>query len=113
MENSVIVKKESSQLSVGTIAFRVAIYAVLILGAAILVFPYLWMLLTSFKDDYEAMNTLTLKMFPSGKWFVENYVKIWEIVPLILGVRNTLVVEVSVIVIGTFVSALAAFSLQN
>lgn len=33
------------------IVVRVLIYALLIVGAFVLVFPYLWMLLTSFKDD--------------------------------------------------------------
>ena len=92
----------------GHIALRVAIYALLIVGAFVLVFPYLWMLLTSFKDDYEAMS-LTLVLFPK-KWIFTNYSEIWTVVPLLRGVANTLIVEVSVIVVGTFVSAMAAFS---
>lgn len=102
-------KKKERTASVGKIALRVFTYFILALGAAILVFPYLWMLLTSFKDDYEAMS-LTLVLFPTDVWHVENYKKIWTIVPLMRGVLNTLTVEVSVIVIGTFVSTLAAFS---
>ncbi len=92
----------------GRIAMRVFIYAILIFGALFLVFPYVWMLLTSFKDDYEAMS-LTLKLFPE-KWIFSNYKEIWAIVPLLRGVGNTLIVEVSVIVVGTFVSTMAAFS---
>ncbi len=102
-------KKKGGTASVGKIALRVFTYVILVLGAAILVFPYLWMLLTSFKNDYEAMS-LTLVLFPTDVWHVENYKKIWTIVPLMRGVLNTLTVEVSVIVIGTFVSTLAAFS---
>lgn len=90
------------------IAVRAIIYALLIIGAFVLVFPYLWMLLTSFKDDYEAMS-LTLVLFPS-KWIFSNYGKIWTVVPLIRGVWNTVLVEVSVIVVGTFTSSLAAYS---
>lgn len=107
MENTAAVGKEIAG-KVGHIALRVAIYALLIVGAFVLVFPYLWMLLTSFKDDYEAMS-LTLVLFPK-KWIFTNYSEIWTVVPLLRGVANTLIVEVSVIAVGTFVSAMAAFS---
>lgn len=109
MEDIKMIKEETAAQKTKRIIIRVAIYFVLVLGAAILVFPYLWMLLTSVKDDYEAIS-LTLTLFPSGKWHVENYAEIWEVVPLIRGVANTLIVEVSVIVVGTFVTSLAAFS---
>lgn len=110
MENVLIKKQDkiSTAGKVGHIALRVLIYGVLIVGAFIMVFPYLWMVLTSFKNDYEAMG-LTLKLFPSH-WIFSNYKKIWTVVPLLRGVANTLIVEASVIVVGTFVSTLAAFS---
>ncbi len=109
MEN-VIVKQNQYSVAAkaGRIALRVLIYAVLALGALIMVFPYVWMVLTSFKEDFEAMS-LTLKLFPSH-WVFGNYGRIWTMVPLLRGVVNTLIVEVSVIVVGTFVSTLAAFS---
>ncbi len=91
-----------------SIVSTVLIYIFLISIAVILVFPYVWMLLTSFKDDYEAMS-LTLTLFPK-EWIFSNYEEIWTIVPFLSGVWNTLKVEISVIVVGTFVSALAAFA---
>ena len=109
MENTVVEKKQvSSARKAGRIALRTLIYIVLSAGAFVMVFTYLWMLLTSFKDDYEAIG-LTLKLFPS-KWIFDNYAKIWTVVPLLRGVLNTLIVEASVIIVGTFVSTLAAFS---
>lgn len=109
MENTVVEKKQvSAARKAGRIALRTLIYLVLSAGAFVMVFTYLWMLLTSFKDDYEAMG-LTLKLFPS-KWIFDNYAKIWTVVPLLRGVLNTLIVEASVIIVGTFVSTLAAFS---
>lgn len=103
--------KDSKRLpqTIGKVALRVFTYVVLVLGACILVFPYIWMVLTSLKDNYEAMS-LKLVLFPQEIWHFENYKKIWEIVPLLRGVWNTIKVEVSVIVVGTFVSAMAAFS---
>ena len=109
MENTVVEKKQvSAARKAGRIALRTLIYIVLSAGAFVMVFTYLWMLLTSFKDDYEAIG-LTLKLFPS-KWIFDNYAKIWTVVPLLRGVLNTLIVEASVIIVGTFVSTLAAFS---
>ncbi len=101
-------KGQSPAKKIWSVTSTVLIYIFLIAIAIILIFPYIWMLLTSFKDDYEAMS-LTLTLFPK-EWIFSNYVEIWEIVPFMSGVFNTIKVEVSVIVVGTFVSALAAFS---
>lgn len=108
MGETIIEKEETSSEKVRRILLRIIIYVVLILGATLMIFPYLWMLLTSFKDDYEAIS-LTLKFFPK-QWIFVNYKEIWQVVPLIKGVENTLIVEFSVIIVGSFVSAMAAFS---
>lgn len=101
-------RRKQALSKAGSIAVRVVIYVLLTIGAFVMVFPYLWMLLTSFKDDYEAMS-VTLVLFPKT-WIFDNYVKIWTFIPLLRGVLNTVIVEVSVIVVGTFTSALAAYS---
>lgn len=88
---------------------KTLLYALLIAFALLMIFPYFWMLMTSFKDDYEAMSSLTITIFPK-KWIFSNYKELWNTVPFLAGLFNTVKVEVSVIVIGTFVSALAAFS---
>ena len=108
MREAMSVKNPASAGKTGRVIIKALIYAVVIIGAVIMVFPYLWMVLTSFKNEYEAMS-LTLKLFPQ-KWIFSKYRELWELVPFLKGVRNTMIVEVSVIVIGTFVSALAAFS---
>ena len=110
MENVKQINTDAARKSLH-IASRVLIYLLLVLGAFVLMFPYIWMLLTSFKDDYEAMS-LTLVLFPKH-WIFSNYKEIWTVVPLLRGVGNTLIVEVSVIAVGTFVSSMAAFSFAN
>ena len=55
------------------------------------------------------MPLLNGRFFPSH-WIFTNYGEIWTVVPLLRGVANTLIVEVSVIAVGTFVSSMAAFS---
>ena len=106
MENHVEYKEIARKA--GYISLRVVIYAVLVCGAFLLVFPYLWMLLTSFKKDLDAIS-IQLSLFPK-QWVFHNYADIWTFIPLLKGLGNTLLVEVSVIVVGTFVSAMAAFS---
>ena len=107
MENTRTENKEIARTAV-RIALRVVIYLILICGATLLVFPYLWMLLTSFKKDLDALS-LQLTLFPK-EWVFHNYRDIWTFIPLLKGLGNTLLVEVSVIAVGTFVSAMAAFS---
>jgi len=87
---------------------RVITYVMLTIGAIILVFPYLWMVLTSFKTQPESIS-LTLKLFPE-KFVTAAYSELWAKVPFLSGVKNTLIIEFSVIIVGTFVSTMAAFS---
>lgn len=101
-------KEESTAQKAKRITVRTIIYVVLVLGAALMVFPYLWMLLTSFKSSKEAMS-LELVLFPK-EWIITNYKVLWETIPFMTGVKNTMIVELSVIIIGTFTSSLAAFS---
>lgn len=90
------------------IALRVGIYILLSVGALILVFPYVWMVLTSFKTQPETISQ-ELVLFPK-KFVTTAYSELWEKVPFMTGVFNTLKIEVSVIIVGTFVSAMSAFS---
>ena len=87
---------------------RVITYVMLTIGAMVLVFPYLWMLLTSFKTQPESIS-LKLQLFPE-KFVLSAYEELWAKVPFLSGVKNTLIIEFSVIIVGTFVSTMAAFS---
>ena len=100
-------KKIDSEKTLKT-TIRVITYVMLTIGALVLVFPYLWMLLTSFKTQPES-TSLTLKLFPE-KFVLSAYQELWAKVPFLSGVKNTLIIEFSVIIVGTFVSTMAAFS---
>lgn len=95
---------------VGRIFLRVLIYALLVLGAALIVFPFVWMVLGSFKTPLDA-NSAEFRFLPV-EWVTNNYTDLFTNTnfPIIKAFFNTVIVEVSVIVVGTFVSALAAFS---
>ena len=95
---------------VGRIFLRVLIYALLVLGAVLIVFPFVWMVLGSFKMPLDA-NSAEFRFLPV-EWVTNNYTDLFTNTnfPIIKAFFNTVIVEVSVIVVGTFVSALAAFS---
>ena len=95
---------------VGRILLRVLIYALLVLGAVLIVFPFVWMVLGSFKMPLDA-NSAEFRFLPV-EWVTNNYTDLFTNAnfPIIKAFFNTVIVEVSVIVVGTFVSALAAFS---
>lgn len=92
------------------IFLKVFTYIIITFGAALLVFPFLWMLLSSFKTADEA--NLRFTFFPEV-WTGANYSELFTGItdfPIFKAFGNTVLIEVSVIIIGTFVSAMAAFS---
>ena len=100
-------KKIDSEKTLKT-TIRVITYVMLTIGAIVLFFPYLWMVLTSFKTQPESIS-LTIQLFPE-KFVLTAYQELWAKVPFLSGVKNTLIIEFSVIIVGTFVSTMAAFS---
>lgn len=81
---------------------------VVLLGAISMVFPYVWMFLTSFKSTNEAYG-LPMTLLPS-EWLIDAYSGIVTDSGFYMSVVYTIIIEVSVIIVGTLVSTLAAFS---
>lgn len=87
----------------------VIVWIIVAVVVFITVFPYLWMVLTSFKDRLEAMS-MDFKVFPEVFKF-ESYEGLSDQDPSILrAFFNTALIEIAVIPVGTFVTALAAFA---
>jgi multiple sugar transport system permease protein len=80
----------------------------LALFSFIMLFQFVWMLLASFKSAFEFQNNFS-KLFPN-KWIIDNFVVLFKDIPILKGFLNTMIIEVSVITVGTIVSSLAAFS---
>jgi multiple sugar transport system permease protein len=83
-------------------------FALMLLGSLTMVLPFLWMLSTSLKQSKTVFD------FPP-QWIPDpidwaNYLEVWDIVPLGTGLLNSLIVTVSVVVVGTFSSTMAAFA---
>nr|WP_236334066.1 carbohydrate ABC transporter permease [Paenibacillus auburnensis] len=84
------------------------IFILLLIGAVFMIGPLLWMLSTSLKDKQDVF-ALPPVWIPNPFQF-GKYKEIWEAGPLLSGIKNSVIIAVSVTVVGTFTSSLAAFA---
>ena len=56
----------------------VTIHVVLIIGAIIMLVPFVWMMLTAFKTKSQAISVDPFYFFPSGAWHWENFSEVWN-----------------------------------
>lgn len=87
---------------------NVIVTIVLALGGIVMIAPLAWTLSTSLKSKSAAL-TDPLQWIPNPiQW--DNYIRVWSAGPLAAGIMNSIIVSVSVTIVGTAVSALAAFA---
>lgn len=87
---------------------NVILTIVLSLGGIVMIAPLVWTLSTALKSKSAAL-TDPLQWIPDPiQW--DNFVRVWDAGPLASGIANSLIVSVTVTVIGTGFSALAAFA---
>lgn len=84
------------------------IYVILIAVSVTMLFPFVWMLSTSLKSKMDA------QIFPP-QWIpdpiiTDAYKDVWDVAPLLSGMRNSLIIALPVLVLGTLSSAMAAFA---
>ncbi|MBP2435739.1 multiple sugar transport system permease protein [Microbacterium amylolyticum] len=78
------------------------------LGGIVMIAPLLWTLSTAVKTR-EAVFSLPPQWIPDPiVW--ENFIRVWSAGPLATGIMNSAIVSISVTVVGTVSSALAAFA---
>ncbi|EID84606.1 ABC-type sugar transport system, permease component [Treponema sp. JC4] len=90
-------------------AFRT--YFFLVIGAFLMIIPLIWMLFSALKTPAQFLTTqLSLAMPENPQW--KNFTqRVWEMNPkLQLGILNSIIISFSTIIVGSFVSSLAAFA---
>lgn len=87
---------------------NLAIHIVLIIGAAIMIIPFLWMILTSIKTVGEAVQ-VPPKIFPSTPQF-GNYSDVLNILPFSKFYINTILMLIGRVAGSVFFSAMAAYA---
>lgn len=101
---AVVTKKKKSS----AVLRRVLLYIVLILIAVIMVVPFLWMLSTSLKTQYDAVKIPPVWIPDPPQW--ENYVKLFTEQPMFQFMLNTIKIVFFVVLGQLFFSSLAAYS---
>ena len=80
---------------------RLVSFAVLLLGAAIMLIPFIWMVLTSFKTFAETVK-LPIVWLPSS-WKLDNYTYILDKMNFLLYYRNTFIMTTLVVIGQLFI----------
>ncbi len=84
----------------------IIVWIILALGAFVVLIPFIWMILATFKDATEIYAS---NIFPK-KWTGENYALMWERVDLLRGFLNSFLTTVPVVLVQVVVSAMAAYA---
>lgn len=84
------------------------IHIILIIGAVIMILPFLWMVLTSLKTVGEAVQ-VPPKIFPSSPQF-NNYSEVLNILPFSKFYINTILMLIGRVIGSVFFSAMAAYA---
>ena len=82
------------------------VYAFLLMFAAVMVMPFIWMLLNSFKSQAEIIS---INSFLPKVWTIKNYINVFQTVPIIRWFFNSTAVTVSGTTIVLFSSTLIGF----
>lgn len=84
------------------------IFILIIIFALIALFPFLWLLGTSFKGAEELFSYPPT--FIPKNFVTENYSGVWNAVPFEMYFLNTLIIVVSTVLLNVFVSSLAGYA---
>ena len=91
------------------IAGKVLVYVILIIIAALMIIPFIWMLSASIKSDREVFQMNPFVLIPENpKW--SNYHDIWTKIPMLKFVENTVFLTIVVTFLQLLTSSFAAYS---
>ena len=91
---------------------HILLYLLLILGALIMVFPFYWMISSSFKTRIE-VNSFPPEFFPSNPFNIDNYRIAFKQAPFARYFLNSVIVCACSVAIVTFTTILAAFAFSR
>lgn len=88
---------------------KIIIYIILIVLAAAMIIPFLWMLSASIKSDREVFQMNPFVFIPENpKW--TNYINIWKKIPMATFVKNTVLLTLIVTFLQLLTSSFAAYA---
>lgn len=91
------------------VASKVIVYVILIIVAALMIIPFLWMLSASIKSDREVFQMNPFIWIPENpKW--SNYSEIWTKIPFGKFISNTVFLTIVVTCLQLLTSSFAAYA---
>ena len=87
---------------------KLVIHLILILGCVVMIFPFLWMIVTSFKSIGESL-LIPPTLFPK-EWLTDNYTEVLRTLPFGALYKNTLLLILFRIVCALVFSSMAGFA---
>jgi multiple sugar transport system permease protein len=100
-----------AERSAGRRVLSVVGAVVIVVAALFIIFPFVWMLLTSFRTQQEIFSTPG-NLIPST-FNVANYIKIWTELPFARLFLNSVIFAGGVTVLSVFFDSLAAYALAR
>ena len=107
MAESTVMIKNSSRKRNNAVAMTF-IYILLILIAALMLVPFVWMISASFKMNKDVF-TFPIEWIPSNPR-PQNYIDIWTKIPLLTFIKNTAFLTVVVTLLQVLTSSFAAYA---
>ena len=101
-------KRHHRPMTAGEIVLTVLKYAVLIALTVVALVPFVWMISSSLKTSIDVFS-IPMRWIPQEFHF-ENYVQIWERVPLAAYFKNTAVLAIIVTFMQILTSSFAAYA---
>lgn len=87
-------------------------YVLLSLVAVITVFPFVWVLFTSFKGVQDPIFSVPPQLIPHDPT-IENYLRVWRQLPVGRFYLNSIVATLSTVIFNTLFSSLAGYPLAK
>lgn len=87
------------------------LFVVLAIGSIVMLAPLLWMVSTSLKTRAEVFALPPVWIPENPQW--DTYVRMWDAAPILSGFGNSLTVALTVTIVGSATSALAAYALAK
>ncbi len=106
------IKKLERKRKIKNAVFMTAVFALLIIWAIIVLFPFYWMLLTSLKS-YAEYNAEYIPQFFTLSPTLENYILAFTAVPLARYFANTVIFTVITTILMMIVVILSAFAFSR
>lgn len=92
-----------------SLVMKILLYIILIIVAALMIIPFLWMLSASIKSDREVFQVNPFQWIPDvPKW--SNYVDIWTEMPFTQYISNTVILTIVVTILQLLTSSFAAYA---